>query len=192
MLRGLCRFAFGAAFASDGALVGGHALVREVDDVLHEFFGIGGDWLPRMQVLDVKPPGRRDIDGRWARVWRDRLRTVENRDPWLVQFRAHPSKDDFWSGKDIAIDEIRTPTLAIGGWRDGYSVETIEFFEAIDAPKRLVFGPWRHVMPHRGREAAIDFRRQTVEWFDRFLKDRDNGATDVEGRGQRSRAGLPW
>lgn len=148
------------------------------DDGLFEFIGIGGDWLPRMQVFDAKPPGRRDADGRWATVWRERLQAIADRDPWLIQFRRHPTKDQFWADKDIAIDRIRTPTLAVGGWRDGYSVETVEFFEAIDAPKRLVFGPWRHVMPHRGREAAIDFRRQTVEWFDRFLKDADNDATD--------------
>jgi hypothetical protein len=32
-------------------------------------------------------------------------------------------------------------------------------------------------MPEQGREAAVDFRRQAVEWFDRFLKGEGTGAT---------------
>ena len=140
---------------------------------LFELFGIGGDWLPLMQALDVKPPSRRDVDGRWADVWRERLETVRERRPWLFQFRDHESKDEYWADKDIDVGRIETPTFAVGGWRDGYTIETVEFFEAIDAPKHLLFGPWRHTMPHRGRESAIDFRPRIVEWFDCYLKDEE-------------------
>ena len=158
-----------------------------------EYYGIGVGWLTLMQVLDVKPPNRRDREGRWADVWRERLEAVRERDPWLFQFLDHEAKDDYWQDKDIDVDRIETPTFAVGGWRDGYTFETMEFFEPIDAPKRLLLGPWRHTMPHRGRESAIDFRPQVVKWFDHFLKDADNGAlehdrieywTELDGGGE--------
>lgn len=143
-----------------------------------EYYGIGLNWLTLMQGLDVKPPNRRDGAGRWAEIWKSRLDTVREREPWLFQFMDHEAKDDYWQDKDIQIDRILTPTFAVGGWRDGYAFETMDYFEAIDGPKRLLMGPWRHVMPHRGRESAVDFRPQAVEWFDHFLKGDDTGALD--------------
>lgn len=144
-----------------------------------EFFGIGGEWLPFQQLLDAKPPTRRDSEGRWKDVWTERLAAVRERDPWLFQFLDHEAKDQYWLGKDVSIGHIRTPTFAIGGYRDGpYTEETFEYFDQIDASKRLLMGPWRHIMPHRGREVAVNFRQQMVEWFDYFLKDEDNGALD--------------
>lgn len=140
------------------------------DEGLFELLTIGIDWLTLMQALDVKPPNRRDSDGRWKDVWQDRLETVRDRTPWLLQFLQHQTKEPYWDDKDIPIDRIETPTLAVGGWRDPYVRDTFEYFEAIDAPKRLLMGPWRHAMPHRGRETAIDFRRLVVDWCDYFLK----------------------
>lgn len=138
---------------------------------LFELLTIGMEWLSHMQLLDVKPPSRRDDDGRWLELWQDRLEGVRNRDPWLIQFLDHATKDEYWQDKDIPVDQIDTPTLAIGGWRDPYIRDTVEYFERIDAPKRMILGPWRHTMPHRGRETAIDFRRMVVDWCDHFLKD---------------------
>lgn len=144
-----------------------------------ELLNIGINWLTLMQALDVKPPSRRDDDAGWA-AWRERLERVRDRDPWLFQFMDHEHTDEFWADKNIPVERIETPTLAVGGYRDSYTRDTLEYFEAIDAPKRLLLGPWRHTMPHRGRECAIDFRRQVAAWFDQFLKDRDTGALDGE------------
>lgn len=145
---------------------------------LTELVTIFMTWLGSVQALEVKPPSRRDGDGSWASVWNDRLETVRERTPWLLQFREHPHKDDYWADKDIPVGDVEVPTLAVGGWRDSYTADTVEYYRAIDAPKRLLLGPWRHTMPHRGRESAVDFRRQAADWFDHFLKDADNGVTD--------------
>lgn len=139
-------------------------------------YRMGGNWTPYMQALAALPPTRRDPEGRWADVWRERLEGLTEHDPWLFQFLDHEEKDAFWRDLDVAVEDIAVPTFAVCGWRDRYAQATVEYFEAVDAPKRLLLGPWRHEMPHRGRESAIDFRRQVREWFDRFLRDEDSGA----------------
>ncbi|WP_137285049.1 CocE/NonD family hydrolase [Halorussus salinisoli] len=142
---------------------------------LFEFLTIGMDWLTLMQALDAKPSSRLDDEGQWKDSWLGRLERMSDREPWLFQFMENNPEESYWEDKNIPVDNIETPTLAVGGWRDPYTEDTLQYFEAIDAPKRLLLGPWRHQMPHRGRESAIDFRKQVVEWFDHFLKDKDNG-----------------
>jgi hypothetical protein len=142
----------------------------------------GTTWLPLMQALQSLPPSRRDDAGRWAEIWRERLDRLADARPWLFQYLDHESpKDDYWRDKDIspaAVAEIDVPTFLVDGWRDSFVHANTAYFERIDAPKRLLLGPWRHTRPQEGRETRIDFRPQVVEWFDRFLKDEDNGALE--------------
>ena len=142
------------------------------------FHAMGGHWTALVQALQAMPPTYRDSEGRWAAVWSERLDGLRAYDPWLFQFMDHEARDEYWESRDITVEAIRVPTLAVSGWRDGYPQTTIEYVEAIDAPTRLVLGPWRHIMPHRGRESAIDFRRQVVTWLDHFLKGAENEALD--------------
>ena len=137
---------------------------------LFELSYIGMDWLTLMQVLDAKPPSRRDQRGEWVDTWQTQLDATRDRDPFLFDFLDHDVKDEFWAGTDIPIEKVRTPMLAVGGMRDSYTRDTVKFFEAADGPKQLLLGPWRHTMPHRGRESAIGFRKKALEWFDTFLK----------------------
>lgn len=149
---------------------------------LFELLTIGMDWLSLMQVLELKPQTIRERDD-WVDVWTTRLENLRDRDPWLVKFLRHRPEDDWWADKDIPVENIDVPTLAVGGWRDPYTQDTVEYFEAIDAPKRLLFGPWRHQMPHLGLETQIDFRRQVRDWFDRYLlEDAPEGETTTEIR----------
>lgn len=142
---------------------------------LLELLTIGMNWLSFMQVLEPKPPTIRDGNGDWVEVWKERLSHLRSRDPWIIQFLRNGPNSEYWADKNIPVEDIEVPTLAVGGWRDPYPTDTVEYFQEIDAPKRLLFGPWRHQMPHRGREARIDFRRQLVDWFDHYLKGVDNG-----------------
>lgn len=138
-----------------------------------ELFNIFMFWLTSMQALDVTPPSMHDPEGHWATAWQERLESARNRTPWAIQFFEHLVRDDYWADKDIPVEEVDVPTLAVGGWRDSYTRDTLEYFDAIDAKKRLLLGPWRHRMPHRGREVAIDLQRRIADWFDGFLKDGD-------------------
>ncbi|MFC7157023.1 CocE/NonD family hydrolase [Halomarina halobia] len=133
-------------------------------------------WAAQMQATRALPPSRRDDDGRWAGIWQSRLDALRDGTPWLFQFLDHERRDAFWDDRSVAPEEITVPTLAACGYRDVHTGPMVEFFGDIEGPKRLLLGPWRHTMPEQGRECAIDFRRQVVEWFDRFLKDADNGA----------------
>jgi len=138
---------------------------------LFELYYIGMSWLTLMQALDAKPPSRRDPDGEWVDVWQEHLEAARERGPFLMDFLDHGVGDEYWDGTRIPIEEIETPTLAVGGTRDSYARDTVDYFEAIDAPKQLLLGPWRHTMPHRGRETAVGFRKKARDWFDHFLKD---------------------
>lgn len=134
-------------------------------------------WSVLVQTLRALPPSRRDEEGRWADVWHDRLDAISETEPWVFRFLAHEERDGFWTDRAVAPEEVSVPTLAACGYRDAHTAPMVEFFDGIDAPKRLVLGPWRHTMPERGREAAVEFRRMAVEWFDRFLKGAENDAT---------------
>lgn len=142
------------------------------------FYGMGGHWTALMQVLQAMPPTLRDDEGRWAEIWMERLDGLREHDPWLFQLQDHEHKDAYWEGRDIDVERIDVPTFGVSGWRDGYPQTTLEYADVIDAPTRLLLGPWRHIMPHRGRESAVDFRSQVVEWLDHFCKGETNGALD--------------
>lgn len=125
------------------------------------------------------PPSRRDGDGRWAEVWHDRLDRLETHRPWLFDWLDHPTLDSFWKEQEVAIEEIDVPVFAVCGFRDTRHVAAVtEYFARLDTPKRLLLGPWRHILPIRGRESAINFRQQIVEWYDYHLKGDDNEAMD--------------
>jgi putative CocE/NonD family hydrolase len=145
---------------------------------LFELYYIGMDWLTLMQVLDAKPPSRRDDDGDWVDTWQTQLDAACDRDPFLFDYLDHDVKDDFWEGTDIPVEDVETPMLAVGGTRDSYTRDTVEYFEAADGPKQMLLGPWRHTMPHRGRESAVGFREKALAWFDHFLKDDPRDVVD--------------
>lgn len=135
-------------------------------------------WPVLMQTLRALPPSRRGDDGEWLDIWEERLDALETTEPWLFRFLAHEAYDEFWTEREVGPEEITVPTLAACGYRDDHTAPMVEFFDGIDAPKRLLLGPWRHRMPEQGREVAADFRRQATEWFDHFLKGEDNGARE--------------
>ncbi|MFB6148622.1 MAG: CocE/NonD family hydrolase [Halobacteriales archaeon] len=127
-------------------------------------------WPVSMYASQALPPSRRDEAGRWADIWDRRLGHIESADPWLFSFLEHPTKDAFWQHREVSPADISVPTFAACGYRDVHTRPMVEFIEAIDAPRRLIIGPWQHSMPEQGWIAAIDFRRQAVAWLDRHLK----------------------
>ena len=137
-------------------------------------------WATEFQARQALPPGRRDAEGRWSRVWHDRLDRLERERPWLFRFLDHDLEDEFWAERRVDPEEVRVPTLAACGTRDVHTASMVPFVEALDVEKRLLVGPWRHRMPEQGRETAVDFRRRAVDWFDRHLReeppDRERGA----------------
>lgn len=149
---------------------------REMNGGVIDPYTWAGHWNPQMQALQGLPPSYRDDEGQWADIWKEHLTELEEGEPWLFQEFDHEEDGEYWAQKEVAVENIEAATFGVSGYRDFAPTSTLSYLDAIDAPTRGLVGPWRHTMGHRGREVAIDMRRQAVEWFDHFLKDVDNGA----------------
>jgi putative CocE/NonD family hydrolase len=103
---------------------------------------------------------------------------------------GNPPPGPYWEGIGVgqALNgkSMDVPMLHIGGWYDFMLRGTLRIFREAVArstkPQKLVIGPWTHMPWGRragasdvGAEAAGDIDALQIAWFDRFLKDVDNG-----------------
>lgn len=130
-------------------------------------------WFQNYQAM---PPSRRNLQGDWVSIWKNRLDALADSEPFLFSIRDHQQKDTFWQSKDISTNSISVPLLMVAGYRDVHPRCDIECFKNAKGPKRMLLGPWRHELPHKGVISPIDFRKQVVEWFDHFLKEQETDA----------------
>ena len=119
----------------------------------------------------------------------------------LPEFAAHTTDDDFWSQYDIASRHsvISTPALFMGGLYDCFLQGTISDFigrqrqgaEGARGNNRLILGPWTHTnetdddqgqltYPNSSTMPLLDQVALVIEWFDFWMKGRDNDAMDGE------------
>jgi putative CocE/NonD family hydrolase len=102
----------------------------------------------------------------------------------------HAGDPSFWDVMSpkhrMGGQQVRTAVLHVGGWHDPYVLGTIEAFRDIarrsNPNQQLVIGPWTHLTWGRrvgamdyGAEGASQIDAQQLLWFNRFLKDEDNG-----------------
>ena len=112
--------------------------------------------------------------GRKVDYWRDWWDHQEN-DGWWHQFRHDP-------------DKVTVPIFQQGGWFDPYSGSHMRMFAAIGSrvSNRVLMGPWSHeeeVGTFRGDvdlgpQSVTVIREHEVVFYDRYLKDEDNGWDD--------------
>ncbi len=88
-------------------------------------------------------------------------------------------------------DRFDLPALHIGGWYDPFITGIWQTYrracEVTKQPQKLIIGPWKH-FPWRRRVGEIDFGREAersvdeiqIDWFDFWLKDKDNGIVQKE------------
>ncbi|WP_433338685.1 CocE/NonD family hydrolase [Spirillospora sp. CA-294931] len=136
--------------------------------------------------------------GQWLRRWPIRpgatqLALVPPYERLAFALLTHDSYDDFWTNPGINpaahLDRFTdVPTLLMGGWYDSYTRATFELFEGLSArktgPIKLIVGPWSHDRTGEttagdlwfGQDAAIDVIGTHLRWYDRWLKQRPNGA----------------
>jgi uncharacterized protein len=105
---------------------------------------------------------------------------------WVVNSAAGAYWQSIGVGQALEGKSMDVPMLHIGGWYDLMLNGTLRVYREACArsskPQRLIIGPWTH-MPW-GRHAGADFGPDAtgdidalqIAWFDRFLKDIDNGA----------------
>jgi putative CocE/NonD family hydrolase len=140
-------------------------------------FGYHADYLAIMIAMQGAPPGYRDREGHWSKLWRSRL---ENYTPWGLDWFEHQVDDEFWavSSPREFYDRIDTPVFVIGGWGDRYPGDAIKVFENVKGPKKALIGPWHHIRPDMGVPGPRVDYEVVFRWFDYWLKGDQNGILD--------------
>ncbi|WP_199433033.1 CocE/NonD family hydrolase [Qaidamihabitans albus] len=135
-------------------------------------------WASTMFAYISCPPDPAIVGEQWRKMWHERLERAE---PWIVEWLQHQRRDDYWRHGSVCEDfsAITCPVLAVSGWADGYSNSVFRLLANLDAPRKGLIGPWSHKYPHLGEPGpAIGFLQELVRWWDRWLKDDDNGVMD--------------
>lgn len=117
----------------------------------------------------------------WQTAWRERLEATP---VWLFEWARQQRDGPYWRRGSLApdYDRIEAAILHITGWMDEY-VDAAARMQArctSAVARRTIVGPWVHGLPDYAYPGPnIDWLREMVRWFDRFLKDERNGA-DLE------------
>jgi len=109
---------------------------------------------------------------------------------WLVEGMKHGANDAFWEQNNIVDYPERykdIPVYLVGGWYDSWGSNTTANYRAlagrIEGPVYLIMGPWIHGAQGRHAHGQVDFGADAaipdplawrLEWYDRWLKDKDN------------------
>ncbi len=110
--------------------------------------------------------------------WRDRwLRRIDELEPWFGSIEEQ-TDGPFWRRGSLRPDYhlIEVPTMLVAGWADVYRTAMLRTFEHLRVPKRLVMGPWCHMLPDASIPGPrIDHVPEMIRWWDRWLRGVDNG-----------------
>jgi len=99
---------------------------------------------------------------------------------------------DWWAGYRDRYRKVKVPMLHISGWFDCCNEAPIKNFQLIRElageplareHQQLILGPWYHGVGTRkvgafdfGADALLGADSVSVRWFDRWLRDQDNGS----------------
>ncbi len=119
-------------------------------------------------------PDPRLIGANWREMWLTRLQNMPFlADRWIQQQR----KNRYWKHGSVSEDyaSIKVPVYAIGGWADAYRNTIFRLLENLRSPCKGLIGPWAHKYPNIAYpEPKIDYVKESVRWWDRWLKGVDN------------------
>lgn len=86
--------------------------------------------------------------------------------------------DAWWAERNITelVDKITVPVaLEQGFWDNNVKSNYVpDFFNALNVPKRGIFGSWQHIWAYRA-----DQQLRTLAWMDHWLKGADTGIMDT-------------
>ena len=128
-----------------------------------------------MVALNALPPVPAIAGPGWRDRWRDR---VEGLEPWLLRWLEEQVDGPYWRQGSLrpAYERIACPTMLVAGWADGYRNATFRVMERLQAPARLLFGPWSHMAADGSLPGPrIDLVPEMVRWWDRWLRGDPNG-----------------
>ncbi len=113
--------------------------------------------------------------GRWAQTWEEHL---NHNEPYLLKWYRHQVDGLFWRHGSVgeAPERILCPVFMIGGWRDGYINAPLRLYTKLEAPRKVLIGPWNHAMPDAAVPGPrIDYLPEVVRWLDHWCKGRSTG-----------------
>lgn len=106
------------------------------------------------------------------------------------EYMKHPDNDEFWKKTDWSIhgDKVNVPSIIISGWYDDNGMGSTSAWEMNEKycreNQKLIFGPWKHSFNSTREIHNIKFGDNAIRydldvlclrWFDKFLKNIDNG-----------------
>lgn len=118
--------------------------------------------------------------------------------PYYREWLAHPALDAFWDDLNVEgrFGELDLPALHVGGWYDIFLGGTLATYtgmragaktQAMRDAQRLLIGPWSHLSINgsgpigswwpgaMGLADSIDLYGKHLRFYDRWLRDIDNG-----------------
>lgn len=123
-------------------------------------------------------PDPRLVGSDWKNQWLDRLENM----PFLpTRWLTEQTKSSYWKHGSVSEDysRINIPVYAIGGWADAYRNTVFRLLENLSSPCKGLVGPWAHVYPNIAYpNPKIDYVRESVRWWDKWLKNVENGIMD--------------
>ena len=137
-------------------------------------------WGAVMLGFNSRPPDPEIVGDQWRAQWLQRL---EEPPLFLENFLRHQRRDDYWLQGTVGgkHDQIQCAVYAMGGWADCWPNTVFRLLENLPSatPRKALSGPWGHTYPHLGVPApAIGFLPEALRWWDRWLKNIDNGIDD--------------
>ena len=152
---------------------------RFADDIHYKggcLLGENFGWGAVMLSFSSRPPDPM-LRGDWREEWLKRLEA----EPWLAPRWADlQERSDYWKHGSICEDwdRMQVPVLIWGGWADNYMNTVAAVVGHVPGAKGIV-GPWVHQYPHVAPPGPqVGFLQTAVRWWDRWLKDIDNGVED--------------
>ena len=137
-------------------------------------------WSTQLFGYKSRPPDPELVGERWRAMWLERL---ESNTPQIISSLQHQNYGEYWKSRAIDFERIRCPFYAVGGWADGSYVGAVdEALRKLNVPRKGLIGPWGHRFPHLAAPGpAIGFLQETLRWFDRWMRGKDNGRRERSG-----------
>ncbi len=152
---------------------------RYADDIHYKggvLLGENISWAATAASWFSVPPDPALVGDRWREMWLHRLENA----PFLARiWHEQADRTEYWKHGSVCEDygRINAAVFAIGGWHDGYRNTPGHLAANVKAPVKALLGPWNHKYPHFAVPGPqIGFLQEATRWWDRWLKDIDNGA----------------
>jgi uncharacterized protein len=133
------------------------------------------DYPIMMTAMNALPPVPSLFGDGWREEWQ---RRVHENEPWLIRWLEEQNYTPYWKHGSLREDygSITAATMIVAGWADGYWKDALHVLERLECPKKLVQGPWAHASTETSLPGPnIDLVPEMLRWFDRWLRDEDNG-----------------